>query len=188
MHTFETSPGAEPDSDERRGPLSPLQILFRVVAGLVIAASFGVWVYAYSGQADRDTPDLLADRPLAEQAEQICATALADVAAMPNALDAANGQERADQIRQTTARFASMLDELDALPTFDERDDRIYRGWLGDWRVILDDRLGYADRIAVDPEAQFYISDIGVSERLDKRLTRFANTNLMVSCAAPTDV
>ena len=195
MRTFEADPDGTDSNGQNldagpdgRGPLSPFQILFRVVAGLVIAASFAVWVYAYSGLAERDTPDLLANRQLAETAEGICASTLADVNAMPNALDAVDGEERATQIRQATARFALMLDELDALATTDERDERIYRGWLSDWRVILGDRLDYADRIAADPEAQFYISDIGVTERLDKRLTRFANTNLMVSCAAPTDV
>lgn len=190
MRTFEAGPDA-PDGipeGESRGPLSPLQILFRLVAGLVIAASFAVWIYAYSGLAKRDTPDLLANRELAETAEGICSTALADVDAMPNALDAIDGEERATQIRQATARFELMLNDLDALTTTDERDERIFRGWLSDWRVILADRLAYADRIAADPDATFYISDIGVAERLDKRLTRFANTNLMVSCGAPTDV
>lgn len=188
MRTFDASPDADPESTGPARRLSPFQILFRVVAGLVIAASFGVWVYAYSGLAKRDAPDLLADRGLASSAEAICANTLTDVAAMPNALDAADGSERAEQIRGATDRFEIMVGDLEALQTFDERDDRIYHSWLSDWRVILDDRRDYADRIAVDPEAQFYITDIGVSERLDKRLTRFANTNLMVSCAAPTDV
>ncbi len=169
-------------------PASPLRWMFRAIAGLVIAASFGVWVYAYSGYADRETPDLLGDRALAEEAETICAAALADVATMPNALDAVDGADRAGQIRQTTARFDTMVTELETLNFFDERDRTIFTAWLSDWRVILSDRLVYADAIAADPEAQFYVSDIGVTERLDKRLTRFANTNLITSCAAPTDV
>ncbi|MGI9594608.1 MAG: hypothetical protein ACR2QK_00530 [Acidimicrobiales bacterium] len=192
MRTFEPDPDAgtpgESDSERSAGRLSPFRILFRIVAGLVIAASFAVWVYAYSGLARRDTPDLLADRELAADAEQICAATLADVATMPNALEAANGEERAQQIRRATARFELMVNDLDGLAAFDERDERIFRGWLSDWRVLLSDRVAYADRIAADPNAQFYISDIGGRERLDRRLTRFANTNLMVSCAAPTDV
>ena len=165
-----------------------MTIVFRVIAGAVILASFGVWAYAYSGLADRETPDLLADRELAETAESICAAATADVAAMPNALDAVDGPDRAEQIRATTARYSLMIDDLERLDRTTERDDLIFSSWLSDWRVILGDRLTYADAIAVDPEAQFYVTDIGVTERLDKRLTRFANTNLMTSCAAPTDV
>lgn len=188
MQAFETSPDAEPGSSGPKSALSPLRLAFRVVAGLIIAASFGVWVYAYSGLADREAPDLLADQQLVADAERICAAALADVAALPNALEAADGPERAQQIRVATDRFEQMVAELDRLPTFDERDGRIFKSWLSDWRVVLGDRRDYADRIEVDPAAQFLITDTGVDERLDRRLTRFANTNRMVSCAAPTDV
>lgn len=184
MRAFEISS----DQDEDQEPAGPLTIALRVVAGIVIAASFGVWVYAYSGYADRETPDLLADRTLAATSESICAAAVDDVTAMPNALDAADGPERAQQIRATTARYGVMIDDLEQLDRTTERDNTIFSAWLSDWRVILGDRLTYADAIAADPDAQFYVSDIGVSERLDKRLTRFANTNLMTSCAAPTDV
>lgn len=184
MRAFEIS--ADPNQEQK--PAGPLTIAFRVVAGVVVLASFGVWGYAYSGLADRETPDLLADRDLAAVAEQICAGAMADVTAMPNALDAADGADRGEQIRATTARFATMVDDLDNLDRTNQRDDQIYSSWLSDWRVLLGDRLTYADAITVDPDAQFYITDIGVTERLDKRVTRFANTNLMTSCAAPTDV
>ncbi len=176
------------DEDRQIGARSPLTVLFRVVAGLVVAASFAVWVYAYSGQAERDTPDLLADRALAAEAEAICASAVADVEALPGALDAVDGPDRANQIRRSTDRYDAMVAALEQLRTDDERDGRIFAGWLADWRVLLGDRLRYADAIEVDPNAQFLVSDIGVSERLDRRVTRFANTNAMVSCAAPTDV
>lgn len=170
------------------GPVSILRWAFRIVAGAIIAASFGVWVYAYSGFADRETPDLLGDRSLAASAENICAAALTDISAMPNALDAVDGEDRAQQIRLSTVRYEEMVTELEGLNLFDERDSRIFTGWLSNWRTLLQDRISYADAIEVDDQAQFFVSDVGVRERLDKRLTRFANTNLMTSCAAPTDV
>ena len=172
----------------RAGPVSPLRWAFRLVVGVVVAASFAVWIYAYSGLAERDAPDLLGDRALAQSAENICAAAMAELSAMPNALDAADGPERAGQIRQTTTGLQAMVTDLEALNLSDDRDQRIFSGWLNDWRVMLGDRLDYADAIEVDDQAQFLVSDLGVRERLDKRLTRFANTNLMTSCAAPTDV
>lgn len=174
--------------EEPTAPLTTSQKLFRVVAGLVVIASFGVWAYAYSGYADRERPDLLAEPDLAAAAEHICANALADVAAMPNAIEAADEVERASQIRAATSRFDAMVAELAVFDFVDERDDRIFQAWLEDWRVILDDRRDYADRLALDPDEIFYITDTGVAERLDKRVTRFANTNLMVSCGSPTDV
>lgn len=178
------------DLDPEKGAdrLTARKKLFRVLVGVLIAASFAPWVYLYSGQADRDAPDLLEDRALATDAETICANALADIDDLPGALDAANGAERGEQVRVTTARYESMLDELDALPTRFERDEMIYRGWLSDWRVMTADRLAYADAITEDENARFLITDTGVDERLDRRLTRFANTNSMWSCIAPTDI
>jgi hypothetical protein len=174
--------------DDSSAPLTGPQKLFRVAAGLIVAASFGVWVYAYSGYADRDAPDIVAERALIEQAEPVCAAAVADVAALPNAIEAADEVERAAQIRVATSRFDTMVEELARFDFVDERDDRIFGAWLDDWRVILNDRRSYADRLELDPNEVFLITDTGVTERLDKRITRFANTNLITSCAAPTDV
>lgn len=166
---------------------------FRVVAGLVVVASFAVWIYAFSGLARRDPPDLLDSPEFAQQAEPICAAALADIEQMPGALDADDGQERADQIVATTTRFETMLDQLDELASnpavsTSERDREITSGWLADWRVLVDDRYDYADRIAEDPAAQFLLTNTGIAERLDRRITRVADTNHMPSCGAPGDV
>jgi hypothetical protein len=54
--------------------------------------------------------------------------------------------------------------------------------------VLIQDRYDYATRIAGDPSAQFLITDTGAGERLDRRITRVADTNAMPSCAAPGDV
>lgn len=163
-------------------------MLGRLLAGSAIAASFGIWVYAYSGAADRDTPDLFDDASFSLAAENICAAALADVDEMPDALDAIDGPDRGNQIRNTTARFEVMLDDLDRLVGGSARDVEIASGWLSDWRVYIQDRYNYADRISVDDQAQFLVTDVSVRERLDRRLTRLANTNAMPSCAAPGDV
>ena len=165
--------------------------LGRGLAVTVVLGSFLVWIYAYSGAARRDAPDLISDGAFARTAEAICAEAQADIDAMPGALDAVDGPDRARQIRATNVRYEAMLDELDELTpslSASARDTEIATGWLADWRVIVSDRYDYADRIEVDDQAQFYLSNLGVSERLDRRLTRLATTNLMPSCGAPTDV
>lgn len=160
----------------------------RLVAGVAIAASFAIWVYAFSGAARRDPPDLLEDPQFAVRAEQICTAALADIDGMPGALDAIDGPDRGNQIRNTTVRFETMLDELDRLVSGSDRDIEIAGGWLADWRVLIQDRYNYADAITVDDQAQYLVTDVGVAERMDRRLTRVANTNAMPSCAAPGDV
>ncbi|MEL7156090.1 MAG: hypothetical protein AAFN30_05765 [Actinomycetota bacterium] len=185
-----TRPDTDDDLEEANRP-RPRTLVGNIGRGLaitVVAGSFLVWIYAYSGAADRDAPDLLADATFGQRAEAVCAAAAVDIEAMPNALDAVDGPDRGRQIEATTARYEVMLDELDTLVRGDARDVEIASGWLADWRVMIQDRYRYAEAIAADDQAQFYVSDVGVAERLDRRLTRLANTNAMPSCGAPTDL
>lgn len=180
-------PGDSGHDDDAPPPTTTSRVVGMVAVALLLA-SFGVWVYAYSGRADRPAPDLLDDPAFAAAAEEACALALDDVAAMPGALDAADEVQRAAQIGLSTDRFDQLVAELDGLVGGSDHDVEIQRGWIADWRVILGDRRTYAQALAADPDAQFYLTDTGVAERLDKRVTRMANTNSMPSCVAPTDV
>ncbi len=162
--------------------------LFRAAGVGLAMSTFGVWGYAYSGQADRPTPDLLADIAFPAAAEPICATASAEIAAMPQALDATDNIDRAGQVRASTARFEQMIDELEAVMSGTPRDLAIERAWLDDWRVVVADRYRYADAVTENPAAPFYMTDTGVNERLDRRVTRLATTNQMLSCSYPEDV
>jgi hypothetical protein len=160
----------------------------KLLAAIVVAASFAVWIYAYSGLAARDAPDLLDDSSFATSGEAICATTLDDLAQLPEALDAVDGPDRARQIRTSTDRLGRMISDLEAAVGGTDRDIQIATGWLTDWRVLIGDRYRYADAIEADENAQFLVTDTGVGERLDRRITRFATTNTMLSCVAPTDV
>lgn len=179
---------SDPVDDRPAERRSPLATIWRVLVALIVVASFGIWVYAYSGLADRPPPDLLADVDLAARAETICAAAAADVAAMPTAIDATDGADRAAQVRTSTDRYEAMVDELALLEVTEAEDRVIVDGWLGDWRTLIQDRRTYADAVAVDPEAVFLMTKVSENERLDKRLTRMATTNGMPSCVTPTDV
>ena len=165
-----------------------MRLIPKLIVGVVVLASFAIWVYAFSGAARRDAPDLLDDPAFASRAEEICAIAVADVAELPGALSAVDGPDRGRQIVAATERFETMLDELDPLVGGSDRDIEIAGGWLADWRVLIQDRYRYADKISADTGAQFYVTDVGVSERLDRRITRLARTNSMLSCGAPGDV
>ncbi|MFT7598520.1 MAG: hypothetical protein ACI8TP_001441 [Acidimicrobiales bacterium] len=159
----------------------------RFILGVVVLASFVVWIYAYSGRADRDAPDTLDDSSYATAAEPICAAAVADIERLPNALDAVDEADRANQIRILNVRYLAMVEALDALPAESERDRGIVDLWLDRWRVILGDRESYADRLESDPEALFYLSaDAG--RRAERSLSYIADTNLMPSCGAPGDL
>jgi len=178
----------QPDPGQAGTSRSPLSSVGRIALVGVVAASFGIWVYAFSGLAGRDAPDLLDDPAFAVAAERRCAAALADISALPGAAEAIDGPDRAGQIEVSTERLDAMLGELDGLVGGSDRDVEITTGWLADWRVLLRDRYDYANRIAEDPSAQFLITNTGAAERLDRRITRVADTNSMPSCAAPDDV
>lgn len=161
--------------------------LGRVLVGLLVLASFGVWVYAYSGYADREAPDTLDDLSFAARAEPICAAARAAVDELPNALEAADPFERAEQIRAASQVYRDMVDELQTEVPTGDRDRGIVELWLDRWRIILDDRDNYAGRLEENQEAVFYLSaDAG--RRAERSLSYVADTNDMPSCGAPDDV
>lgn len=176
------------DSQERSAMRRGLGMVWKVLVGVVVLASFGVWVYAYSGAAVRDAPDRFDDIELSRASETICQATQTEIGKIPNALDAKDEVERAQQLRQSTTLLATMVDDIDNLEATTERDATIMDLWLDDWRVLLSDRDTYADRLAADPDAKFYVTNTGVGERLDRRVTRLANTNSMPACAAPEDV
>ncbi len=167
-----------------RGPLAKLGLL---VGGIAVLASFGVWAYAYSGQANRRTPDLLDESAYAIAAGPICDAAMSEFEDLPGALDAADNVERAAQIRVTNDLFTNMISDLEAATTGTPRDHQIIGDWLEDWRTYVGHRADYADRFELDENARFYISSVG-NERLEKRIPRFADTNKIYSCGTPTDI
>ncbi|MCP5035680.1 MAG: hypothetical protein GY939_28100 [Actinomycetia bacterium] len=174
--------------DDERPPLGLVQKMGRAIAALIVLATFGVWVYAFSGFADRPTPDVFDNPTFANSAEPICAAARIDIGAVPGALEATSGADRGRQVEATTLRIEQMLDELDSIVTGSERDVQIQSEWLSNWRTLVGDRYRYANDVATDPAALFVVTDLGISESLERRLTRLATVNEMPSCGAPGDV
>ena len=156
-----------------------------LLLGVIVLISFGPWIYRWSGFADRPFPDTLDDASFAIAAEPICAAFVED---LPNALDARSLEDRATQVRVGTAQLQVMVESLSGLTTGSVRDVELIGKWLADWDIYLSDRLGYADRIEVDENAVFYLTQIEGPERLEKRITRFALTNRMISCSTPGDI
>ncbi len=196
---------ANPDRSNRDGAKSPVPVdwledeprrsrltFSKVMVGAIVVASFGVWAYAYSGQAGRTAPDTLASPTFSALAEPTCAAAMAELDALPNALDAEDNRERADQIALANNVLSTMVDDLEAhmddpSVTLDDRDRGITSRWIADWRTYIADRTDYGNRLAEDPTAVLYVSAVN-GERLEKRIPRFANTNRMSSCITPSDV
>jgi hypothetical protein len=171
------------DEKERPLRLTPGRLLL----GAIVLASFGVWVYAFSGLAHRPTPDRLDDDTFAARAEPRCAVALGELGSLEPAWAATDNVDRSLTIVEANGILTAMVADLRPLVTGSERDRQILDAWLTDWETWLRDRADYAIRLADDAGARFYQSDVA-NELLDRRLTRLAEINGMPSCAAPGDV
>lgn len=157
------------------------------ILAVSLVGSFGVWGYALSGFADRVPPDTLDDAEYAAALEAVCEDALIDFDALPNAEAAGDNVERARQISARNEVLRSMVDRLEAVPTSTERDANLSTEWLADWRTYIVERQDYADRFAQDDTAVAYFSAVG-GERIERRISRLAATNLMFACETPDDV
>ncbi|MCB1005675.1 MAG: hypothetical protein KDB35_15940 [Acidimicrobiales bacterium] len=154
-----------------------------VVLGLVL-----LWVYALSGAARRDAPDLLDDPSFATAAEPVCAEARDALAELPPAQQAPSPEARATTLADANAVLATMVDDLAALaPEGDDRDARITALWLADWRTHLADRDRYVAALesgSTEP-AQFTARG---GRSITTTIDHFAEVNSMPSCATPLDV
>lgn len=165
----------------------------RIALAVAVGASFAVWIYGFSGFAARTAPDTLGDPSFMVLADPACAAANEEVAQMPDALDAEDHVERAQQVLNNTAVYSVLVDDLEAIlddptVTLDQRDRGITLEWLTDWRRFLADRVDFADRLVDDPQAVFYVAASSGGERLERRITRFAITNDLTECVTPADV
>lgn len=145
-----------------------------------------MWVYAFSGMADRDHPDTLSDPRFGQRAEEICAAALAEVESFTPASQAQSTADRADTVVGTTAVLADMVDDLEAVAPSGTEGDMVLE-WVSDWRVYLGDRLAYADAVRTDPSAPFIVSTKDGTQT-SKGIDNFAKVNNMASCRTPDDV
>ncbi len=201
-----SAPPVSSEADKPTYPkASPVKMLLRILVAIVVVGSFAVWVYAFSGTAGQPPPDELdstrglieaneSDQPFVEldglpaygkRAEVICESTVADLG---DASRVESAVERAAQLRRSNRLLEQMVTQLRDLPVATERDDTLRTSWLDDWEVLISDRDRYADALEVDPTAFFTVSQVADNEGLERRLTRFARTNLMLPCGAPTDV
>lgn len=192
-HTIDVTTSAPPISDTEAPDESPRGVVATVVRWFFITigvASFLVWIYAFSGLARRDPPDLLDHESYATAAEKVCAEARAEVLAVPDATSADSPADRADQVSITTRRLEQMVNDLEELAIqsqLNESDSIIVEGWLADWRTMIADRYRYIEQLATEPMTPFRVTDTGIGERLDRRITRMADTNKMYACGDPGD-
>jgi hypothetical protein len=156
----------------------------RALAVIATLAMVALWIYIFSGAPRRDAPDKLADEAFPVRAEQVCAAARDDLAAIP-AAEIEQADDRADLLERSTGRLDTMVDDLaDDLPGGD--DGEMLREWLGDWRTYNDDRVRWADALRDDPDARFLVTE-KAGQQITDPIDAFAETNDMDSCTTPQD-
>ena len=177
-----TPPPRPPDADDRR--ITP----GRIAATVVVIALVAMGVYAFSGMAKKDPPDLLDDDAFSVAAEPVCAATRDQLAELPPAQDAASPEDRAVTVAQANVLLGAMVDDLEAIaPDGGDRDERITGLWLEDWRTHLADREQYvSDLEAGSTEPASFTARGGRS--ITATIDNFAKVNDMASCTTPLDL
>lgn len=161
----------------------------RVIVLILVVAMVGMWVYVLYlafGPGRQPPPDRLDDPGFAAAAQERCATALDEIAALPRAVDAATADERADVVEDANRHLDEMLDDLDAMVPGGE-DGGLVSEWLADWRTYLADREAYVLALRSDPDAQLLVSAKD-RDQVTEYIDAFARDNRMISCGTPLDV
>ncbi len=160
-----------------------------VIAGAVLVVLFALfWIGATVWFFGDENPDRLQDREWVARAEARCAQTRDELDRLPQARDAVDMDDRADQIEASTAVLAAMTADLAA--SAPEGDDgELVELWLGSWEVYLGDRIAHADALRAGEDRQFRVTvDPERGDGVDALLDAFADRNRMPSCGDPLDI
>ncbi|MFZ4519728.1 MAG: hypothetical protein ACOYOP_15170 [Microthrixaceae bacterium] len=183
-----TDPGTAHGSDPAPPPRSARRTIGWVAAGTFIAATFGMWLFAFFIYDPGLKVDELADRTFPKAAEPICAAAEARLDRLPPANTAKDAVERADVVDQADEILRSMLDQLRTVaPTGSDRVSRGINMWIDDWETYLQDRVDYAAQLRQDPDTRF-TETVKANRQISRAIDGFAEVNRMESCTTPGDV
>lgn len=158
----------------------------RWLAVSAVVAIVVMWLYIFSGVASDDPPDTLDGDAFPQQAESLCAAAVAELEALPTAGETETATARADVLDAANRVLATMVDDLGALDVADPTDRELVGRWIDDWRTYLADRRDYAEDLRVDASAELLIT-ARAGRQITLTVDRFANVNDMPSCVTPLD-
>ena len=172
------TPTGEYGLEPHEGGLTPGRVL--VLAGIAALAAFWIWALFF---ADKTAVNKIDDRAWAERAEAICAPVEAELRELSRQTSS-DLSVRADLVVASTDLLAGMLDDVTAVEPSDEKGRAIVPDWEADYRLLIDDRYRYADRLRAGQDGPFTetaVQGVPITERLET----FAGDNEMPSCAPP---
>jgi hypothetical protein len=160
----------------------------KVLLGLLVVGMIAMWVYALGPWARQDPPGRLDDPAFAAEAEPVCAAAVDELAALPQAFETTTPEARATAIDETNVVLSAMVVELRTFaPTTGVDGERVGE-WLDDWDTYIEDRANLATQLREDGDARLHETAKG-DDHISEALDFFAVTaNDMPSCATPDDI
>jgi hypothetical protein len=177
-----------PQADLEHRPNPWVRLLLLVV--VLVFAAFWIWALFF---ASKESVNRIDDRAWAERAESICLTATEERNALADLLRVEEPtpelvSRRADIVDTSTDVLERMLDDVVAVEPSDAKGQGIVPLWEEEYRVYLQDRRNYADRLRAsgeyEPFTETPVDGIPISERL----ATFAADNEMSTCAPPIDL
>ena len=85
---------------------------------------------------------------------------------------------------ESTDLLAAMLNDIEAVQPDDPKGQAIVPDWIADWRILVQDRYNYAERLRAGQDVPFTESAVR-SVPITERIETFAGDNAMPSCAPP---
>lgn len=141
---------------------------------------FWVWALFF---ASKESVNMVDDRAWAERAEAICVVYDPQIRAF-EAQASGDLDVRARLVDESTDLISQMIDEIVAVMPTDAKGQAIVPDWEAEYRILLDDRYRYADRLRSGqniPFTETAVSGVPITERIEK----FALDNRMPTCAPP---
>ncbi len=168
-------PGGQPGR-WRKSPVRRV-LLWGAVVLLIV---FWVWALFF---ATKEAVNKVDDRAWAERAEALCVTTKAQLREL-DAQASADLTVRADLVEESTDLLSEMLDDIVVVVPTDEKGQAIVPEWESEYRLLLQDRYNYAERLRSGQNVPFTetaINGVPITERIEK----FALDNEMPTCAPP---
>lgn len=182
-------PGLVDDGEGDDGPMSLRRRTARILALLAVALIAVLWGWALFFPPSTTRPGTLTDSSFPDAAEPICTEAAGRLALLPAGYLTPDHVERAAVVARSNVVLGDMVDRLTAIaPALDgSKEPEMIAEWLADWRTYVADRIDYADRLAGDASARFYVTkkDRG---QVTRPIDFFAEANHMENCVTPADI
>lgn len=151
-----------------------------LITGFVLFAAFWIWALFF---ASKEAVNKIGDEAWAERAEEICQEYDPQIRAI-SARASTDLDTRADLVDESTDLLSAMLDEIVAVEPSDEKGQAIVPDWEAEYRILLDDRYEYADKLRAGENVPFTES-ISNGVPITERIETFAGDNYMPTCAPP---